>query len=136
MVRKATGRPVGQPPHRPTKDSRTRVLLWVSAGATQDFIAREMGMALNTLRAHYKRELQEGRDEIINRVGRGVIARAMNGDNACSFFYLRTQGGDRWRERTRVEATGLNGGPIDVRHLTTEQIIAAIAALREDTGSH
>jgi len=47
--------------------------------------------------ARYKK----GRAKAIASISQGVVKRAMDGDNACAFFYLKTQAG--WKETQVVE---------------------------------
>lgn len=55
--RKRTGRPAHRPPHEPTEALRNLVQLAVSVGATQDQVARALGIAWATLAKHYVGEL-------------------------------------------------------------------------------
>jgi hypothetical protein len=54
---KPRGGPNGRPPHEPTPELRGLVELAASVGATQDQIARSIGIAWATLAKHYRAEL-------------------------------------------------------------------------------
>ena len=54
---KPRGGPNGRPPHEPTPELRGLVELAASVGATQDQIARSIGIAWATLAKHYRGEL-------------------------------------------------------------------------------
>lgn len=48
-------------------------------------------------------------------------------DTTAAIFWLKNRKPEEWREAKAVEVTGKNGGPIDFRNLTDEQL-AVIAA--------
>ena len=64
---------------------------------------RETDPAINLA---YKR----GRAQTIADVAGNLLMKARAGDTASICFYLKTQAG--WRETTRTELTGAEGGPI------------------------
>ena len=51
---------------------------------------------------------KEGRSKAISAVSKTVYHKAIEGNVACAFFYLKTQAG--WRETERHEVTGADGG--------------------------
>lgn len=108
----APKRPRGRPPHVPTDITRSLVSAILSVGGTVDDCAREIGIDPTVLRRYYRAEIDHGKRRVHMRIGLGVTQRALAGDNACSFFILKTQAG--WRETSRQELTGPNNGPIPV----------------------
>ena len=92
----------------------------LAALLNQEQIADYLGIARNTFRAicdcdpevaeRYKR----GKAEAIAHVAQGLLQKARGGCTTSSIFYLKTQAG--WREIERLEHSGPDGGPLEVRH--------------------
>jgi hypothetical protein len=55
---------------------------------------------------HYQR----GKAKAIGTVAKNLIVQANSGNTTAAIFYLKTQAG--WKETTRQELTGADGGPI------------------------
>lgn len=103
----AHGGRIGQPAYKPTAEDRANVRAWVKI-TNADTIAAKLGISRDTLDKYFKDELAEGRFEAVAAVGGKLLEKALRGDKTSMIFYLRTQG--KWN--TRIEHTGLNGGPI------------------------
>lgn len=79
-------------------------------------IAEYFGISKTTLYARMKEneEIAErykrGRAKVIARIAQGLIQDAIDGDNACRFFYLKTQAG--WKETQRVDHTSTDGSMV------------------------
>jgi hypothetical protein len=76
----------------------------------------------------YKRALGESVKSRTFIAGREVIEYHAADTTAC-IFWLCNRRPERWKHVNRVEHTGANGGPIDVRHRTLNEIEAEISAL-------
>ena len=97
---------------------------------TQDQMSDYFGISRPTFAAMMKRDpeiclrYKMGKSKAIDAVAKGLLQKARNGDTASAIFYLKTQAG--WRETSRTEITGANGGPIegtiDVTKLSTEAL--------------
>lgn len=116
-----TGRKVmGNLPFEPTDAQRADVELYAKV-MSQAMIAEALGISVDTLTRHFRKELDRGKREAVSAVGAKLLAKAMAGSIPCMIFYLRTQG--KWS--TRLELTGPEGGPIekiDLSRLTPEQL--------------
>lgn len=106
---------------RPRKNITKKQLTQLEALAaflTQDQIADYFGIAERTLRKRINDDpavcaaYKKGRVQVLVGIAQGVINRAKKGDNACAFFYLKTQGG--WKETSAHEHSGKDGGPVEV----------------------
>jgi len=53
--------PVGRPPHRPTPRQRAIVVKRVASNGSQEMIAEELKISVETLVAHYAQELRDGK---------------------------------------------------------------------------
>lgn len=90
-----------------------------ACGASQPQIARCLGITVPTLTKYFADELANGLERAVSCVAQGVLKRALNGDNAASFFFLKCRGG--WSERQHVELTGNGGGPIQSVTMTPDE---------------
>ena len=108
----------GRPPHEP--DERTRGIVESAAafGITQDDIATHLGIGGDTLRKHYRKELDEGVFKAHMRVGGVILDLALRSKDetvkfrAASFYAARRMG---WKETTTQENVGKDGGPIETK---------------------
>lgn len=81
-----------------------------------------------------RRRYKTGRAKAVAGLAQNVLTRARAGDNACAFFYLKTQGG--WRETNRLEVSNPDGSlrappSIDPSKLSTsalEELVNAFEA--------
>lgn len=133
---------MGRPPFKPTDDQREQVEAYVSYGATHEEIAELIGVTPKTLRAHFRAELDRGSLKANMKVAGSVFRQAVgapavydeNGQCireeqkpifAASAFWMKCRAG--WRETSRMELTGKDGGPvetIDLSKATDEQLKA------------
>lgn len=111
----------GRPTYKASDADRYTVQVLRACGITHETIAKCLGVALGTLSKHYKSELESAGEAVIAKVAEGVVRRALNGDNTCSIFFLKTRAG--WRDAPqRVEHTGENGKPINLSGMSTAQL--------------
>lgn len=104
--------PHGPPPYAPTDAQRKIVTLFRGAGVPPQDIARHLHVSLNTLKKYFRPELDQGHAEVVARIGAKAVQKALAGDNTMIMFYLRSHGGDAWRDRQRLEHTGADGTPL------------------------
>ncbi len=121
----------GRPKFEPTPAQRVTALALKAAGSPHAVIASIMEIPLRTFDRHFKREIAQGHEEVTARIAHGLIGRALGGDNDAAKFFLRTRAG--WT--TRTEVTGAEGGPIDIRNISTDQLTAALIAFAESDGA-
>ena len=90
----------------PTDAERQEVTTMTIGGLTQIQIAECLrdGIDVKTLRKHFRQELDIAKAKAIANLGASCYKRAMAGDNASTFFYLKTQGG--WKEKSEIEHSG------------------------------
>ncbi len=86
-----------------TAEERSEVTTMTIGGLTQIQIAEVFrdGIDVKTLRKHFREELDIAKAKAIANLGASCYKRAMAGDNASTFFYLKTQGG--WKETQVVD---------------------------------
>lgn len=93
----------GPKPWEPTEDEIAKIKLYASVGLTQEQIAALIGKSVDTLtrRANVVEAMAVGKAEVMAKVAGKLVQKALAGDSASMFFYLKTQGG--WRETNRQE---------------------------------
>jgi hypothetical protein len=90
----------GWPSHTPTDDLRAKVRTWAAVGTTQEVIASELHITVDTLVKYYREELDEASARGVANVASNLYAKAMSGDVTSMIFYLKTRG--RWSEKASV----------------------------------
>jgi hypothetical protein len=102
------------PPHKPTEQQRKTVKAMSAYGIPQHDIARVLGIHDDTLREHYRDELDKANAEACARVAENLFRKA-TGDGresvTAAIFWLKTRA--RWKETSVQEHTGPDGGPIE-----------------------
>lgn len=84
---------MGCPEHRPTNQSRAKVLDFTCTGFKRIDIADYLDIDEDTLAKHYKRELAHGKMVRTGKLGRNLYLDAINGCKDSRKFWLCTQGG-------------------------------------------
>ena len=88
---------MGRPPYEVTDELRAKVRAWAAVGTTQEVIASELGICVDTLVKYYRDELNEASARGVANVASNLYAKAMSGDVTSMIFYLKTRG--RWSEK-------------------------------------
>ena len=127
----------GSNAYEPDDNDRKQVLVLVGMGLTHDQIAKVMGISDESLRKHFRDELDTGEAKLNAAVAKNLYNIATKqgaGSVAAAIFWMKTRAG--WREKDRLELTGKDGGPIqleaktvDVDDLEDDQLDALEAAL-------
>jgi hypothetical protein len=104
MPRQPTGGKHGRPAHQPTDETRLRVLRAVALGVTQDGTARLLGVSIETLRKHYKDEIERSGDILVEEIAGAMYGKALSGDTAAQRYILGCRAG--WSEKQQIEHTG------------------------------
>lgn len=127
----------GSNAYDPSDQDRKQVLVLVGMGLTHDQISKVMGMSDESLRKHFRHELDTGEATLNAKVAQNlynIATKQGSGSVAAAIFWMKTRAG--WREKDRLELTGKDGGPIqleaktvDVDDLADDQLDALEAAL-------
>lgn len=91
---------IGRPCFEPTDYQRKQVTTMAGHGMSLDQIAKIIGIASNTLKLHFRSELDRGLAEATSEVARTLFEQATNPDKpniAAAIFFLKAKAG--WRER-------------------------------------
>jgi len=95
----------GRPPMQFTDEQRNQVEKLAGYGLPQADIAALVtpdGISVDALRAHFRKELDQGRAKANSGVGQRLWQKAMDGDTASLIWWSKAQ--MRWREETNVQA--------------------------------
>lgn len=129
---KAAPKKRGPPPWSPSAEERRLVEHYVSIGMTQEQIAIVMGKSVDSLDRHCRHELDAGALKVNAKIGAKLFDRAMNGDTACLIFWAKTRMG--FSEKSRIEHSGPDGGPIPMAHDLTKLSDKDLAELERLAG--
>ncbi len=84
-----------------------------SGDFTQEQIAAALSVDHETLVKHCKAELADGRQVLNAKISGTLAKKAVDGDLGAIIWYEKTRRG--YRDTSRHELTGADGGPIDSR---------------------
>jgi hypothetical protein len=102
-------------------------------GTPHDQIAKLLMLSRNTLKRHYREELDLGLARAAAVVGGTLFAEAKRGNITAAIFWMKTRGG--WRETAKFEHGGIDGKPIEVRQLDASRLskstLAELLAARD-----
>ncbi len=107
----------GRPAFVPADHERQQVEALSGYGLPQEQIAVLIrgGIALETLREHFAKELVSGKAKANGQIGKTLFQKAMGGDTAAMIWWSKAQ--MRWAETQRHEHTGADGGDIVVQKI-------------------
>ena len=128
----------GRPSHQPTDKTRTIVESAAGFGVPQEAIAAQIGIDDETLRKHYRKELDDGYFNVAMKVGKTIVGLATTSEDenvrikAAQFYAARRMG---WKETSTQEQVGKDGGSIKHEHaISDEDRVAALGAFLAKTG--
>jgi hypothetical protein len=111
MTDSGSKRKGGRPPFEPTAEQRRTVHAMVAYGIPLTEIQKVIGIDRKTLSKHFKQEIATAATEANAKVAQALYRQAVdNGNTTAQIFWLKTKAG--WRETSRHELTGPDGGPI------------------------
>lgn len=107
----------GRPKFVPADHERQQVEALSGYGLPQDQIAILIrgGIALETLREHFAKELVSGKAKANGQIGKTLFQKAMGGDTTAMIWWSKAQ--MRWAETQKHEHTGADGGDIVVQKI-------------------
>ena len=107
----------GRPAFVPADHERQQVEALSGYGLPQDQIAILIrgGIALETLREHFAKELVSGKAKANGQIGKTLFQKAMGGDTTAMIWWSKAQ--MRWAETQKHEHTGADGGEIVVQKI-------------------
>lgn len=118
----------GKGAYQPTDKERNQVSVLISCGLTHEQICTVLGISDQTLRKYFQNELDTGFAKVYGQMATTLVQNALiRKDKACLIFWLKTRA--QWSETNKVNLSGENGGPIDLRSLSTEELVVALGSI-------
>lgn len=106
------------------------VRVMVAGGIQQDEIARSMSIDDDTLRRHFRQQLDHGMSEANAQVVANLFKQTKVNVRAAE-FWLVNRDPQRWKNnfRQEVQLTGQDGGPVQIetRNATIEKLMQLLA---------
>lgn len=96
--------------HIPDEKSRAFVKSLAAVGTRYVDIAHKLSITDDTLRKHYKSELEDGRIDANAQIANTLFQQAKKGNMTAAIFWLKTRAG--WKETNVTELTGADGEPL------------------------
>lgn len=87
----------------PNDEHRAMVIALARISAPLKMMKDAIGLDEDTILRHYKKEVEETAVRSLAKVANTLFQRAMQGDNTCLIFWLKTRGLGLFRETTHVE---------------------------------
>jgi hypothetical protein len=99
---------MSRPRYRPTDQDRREVETMAGLGLMQKQIAAIKGISEPTLLRYFARELTLGNARAVLRVSQSLytLATRQNASAAACIFFLKTHGGEAWREKAAAPSIG------------------------------
>lgn len=118
--------------YAPTDADRLFVERAVMAGTKIETIAVALNIHDDTLRKHFRYEIVTGRERLKGDAVRVLLDSLTDGSlDAAKFVLSRVAG---WSEKTALEVSGPNGGPVavlDASQLSTDALRELMAAMND-----
>jgi hypothetical protein len=123
--------------YEPNARDRELVLLLAAGGVQQDLIAAAAKIAPKTMRKYYAPELESGQRQVTAQAISTLVKAMKDGGRgavAAACFWLKCR--ERWTERTDLQVTGSQGGPVSITYDSpAAEIASRIASLASRIGS-
>lgn len=101
----------GQPDYVPNEIDRQTVIDYAVVIPTR-MLARHLGIGVDTLRRHYRKELDGQLFKATATIGAKVYTKANNGDRSAQYYFLNTRGGYTEREAPIAQPTAADDGEV------------------------
>jgi len=96
--------------HIPDEKSKAFVKSLAAVGTRYVDIAHKLEITDDTLRKHYKAELEDGRIDANAQIANTLFQQAKKGNMTAAIFWLKTRAG--WKETNVTELSGGEGAEV------------------------
>ena len=97
------------------------------SGFTMAQVCSSLRISESTVRQYYDYEFKNGQSNLVNDIAGSLAQRALSGSDTAAIFLLKTRGKGQFSERTQLELTGKDGGPIKIEHaMVLDRIASAL----------
>lgn len=80
----------GRPAHEPNDITRAKVEVLAKTNWTQEQIAKELGISVDTMMKYYDQEIRRGRIKIKTMIINSLLKKVEEGNTACIIFACKT----------------------------------------------
>lgn len=94
---------MGGPKYYPSDEHRKQATEMARVGISNKQIAPVLNISEDTLEKYYAQDMRKARTSATAMVAGKLFQKAMEGDNTCMIFWLKTQA--QWQEVMRIEQT-------------------------------
>ena len=115
--------------HVVTEANQIIVRTLASAGIRHEDIATKIGTSQDTLVRKYRRELDDGRIDANADMAASLFNQGKSGNVTAAIFWLKARAG--WSDRSQIELTGENGGPVKVDATVFNELITNLETRRQ-----
>jgi uncharacterized protein YjcR len=102
--------------HIPSEDSRKLVKNLAAMGVRYVDIAHKLDINDETLRKHYREDLESGRIDANAQIANTLFQQAKKGNMTAAIFWLKTRAG--WKETNITELSGGEGSEVKGINIT------------------
>jgi hypothetical protein len=106
----------GRPPFEPSAEQRAKVDGMAACGIPQAQMALVIGIDEDTLRKHFRHELDTAAPLANFAVGKTLFAKAVGGDVTAAIWWSKTRMG--WKEKQEIAHTDAEGKSLAVAFVT------------------
>lgn len=97
------------------------------SGFTMAQVCSSLRISESTVRQYYDYEFKNGQSNLVNDIAGSLAQRALSGSDTAAIFLLKTRGKGQFSERTQLELTGKDGGPVQIEHaMVLDRIASAL----------
>lgn len=114
---------IGRPPYEPTELDKKRVRIMAAAGIGSRKMAEALGVGVNTLYKHYKKDIQTAAVDLNSQVVANLFNQTKD-SAAAAIFWCKTRLG--WREHNQ-ESEGDSGSTVINLHIGAKPNDTSIA---------
>jgi hypothetical protein len=119
--------------HIRTEVTGAAVQLWSARGVPHTEMARRLRIAIETLYAHYRDDIDAGLHGANEEVAGVMYQSAIAGDVKAMAYWLSRRAG--WRESQSLELSGPGGGPIAIKQIELVVVDPTRASTSTNTSS-
>lgn len=90
--------------HKPNEKTREQVYFMSAIGHSQESIAKHLDLHTDTLRKHYRNELDNANLDAEQKLGKTLFQKGFeDGDLGAMIFWLKTRTKGRWKEEKKED---------------------------------
>ena len=119
---------------------RRAFLALVRKGNSRASAARRLGVSPETIRniwrvdEEFRKQIEKAEADSIGRLEE-IVHKAAKDNPRWAFKILAIRSPKRWAVKKQLQISGPKGGPVEINHLSDEQLVGIIVAAEDASGS-